>query len=156
MVNLQELAIGDINFYQFRGGPGKYFGHFSPTLRSITLSWPRGTRRQLLDFLTLFPKLENIKVSHYHGRPPAHEEPSTRRNAIRGGLRGQLVLTNFGASVGLFEDIIVAFGGMRFSSVELEYVPGMQLLLEACANTLQTLRWYPDGAFQNYKIDPVL
>ena len=139
-------------FPRFREGTGKYFGHFSPTLRSITLNGPTGTCRQLLEFFTLFPKLDNIKLTYYFGQPPTHEGHSTQRNAIRGGLRGQLVITNYGAGVGLLEDIIVAFGGMRFSSMELEYVPGMRLLLEAGADTLQTFRWYPDGAFQIWNI----
>ena len=48
-------------------------------------------------------------------------------------------------------DIIVAFGGMRFTSMDLENVQGAQLLLEACADTLQTLRMLPDERFQRCK-----
>ena len=147
LVNLQDLTISDLDFSTFPMGTGQYFGHFSPTLRSVALSSPKGTRRQLLDFFRLFPKLDDIKIAHYHARPEVHEALDGQLVPIRGGLRGRLILRRFGDQ-GLLKDIIVAFGGMRFTSMDLRNVRGTQLLLEACADTLEVLHIYPDDIFQ--------
>jgi hypothetical protein len=155
LVNLQDLTIADLDFFNFPMGARRYFGHFAPTLRSVALSRPEGTRQQLLDFFRLFPKLDDIKISHYHERPEAHEALDTQLVPITGGLRGRLTLKRFGDQ-GLLEDIIVAFGGMRFTSMDLRNVRGMQFLLEACADTLETLRIYPDDIFHRCErvLDP--
>jgi len=153
--NVQELAIADLDFSKFPAGLGDYFGRFSHSLRSVTLSGPRGTRRQLLNFLILFPQLDDIEISHYHSKAETHEELDTRSTLTRGGLRGRLTLVEFGEE-GLLEDIAAAFGGMRFTSMDLENVRGMRLLLGACADTLETLRIYLDDISQDCKrvLDP--
>ena len=51
MVNLQELKIMYLDFSKFPAGLREHLGHFSPTLRSVALDCPRGTHRQLPDFL---------------------------------------------------------------------------------------------------------
>jgi len=45
--------------------------------------------------------------------------------------------------VGLLEDMIDLFGGLRFSSMALFDIEGMQLLLDVCAETLEKLELYP-------------
>ena len=148
--NLQDLVIAGLDFSKFPVGAGKYFGHFSPTLRSVALSGPRGTRRELLDFFRLFPKLDDVKILHYHAWTGAHEVFDAPLIPIRGGLRGRLTLKNFGDE-GLLKDMIVAFGRMRFTSMDLHDVLGMQLLLEVCADTLETVHIHPGGALQHCK-----
>ena len=140
MVNLQELKIADLDFAKFRTGFEKYLGHFSPTLRSVALSRPNGTRRQLLDFFRLFPKLDDIEISCYDPRWDTHEALGDQLVPITGGLRGRLTLDTFGEEE-LLKEMIVAFGGMRFTSMDLrDVLRGMPLLLEACGDTLKTLR----------------
>ena len=146
LVNLQDLTIANLDFSKFPTGAGQYFGHFSPTLRSVALSYPEGTRRQILDFFRLFPKLDDIKISGYNARPGVHEALDTQLVPIRGGLRGRLILKVF-SDRGLLEDMIIAFGGMRFTFMSLRSVRGMELLLNACADTLETLHIYPDDIF---------
>ena len=143
LVNLQDLAITDLDFSEFPTGAGRYFGHFSPTLRSVALRSPGGTCRQLLDFFRLFPKLDDIEISYYHARPQAHEALDTHLVPIRGGLRGRLILRRFDSRK-LLEDMIIAFGGMRFTFMSLQNVRGAQLLLNTCAATLETLHIHPD------------
>ena len=154
LVNLQDLTIADLDFSKFPMGLGQYFGHSSPTLRSVALSCPKGTRRQLLDFFRLFPKLDDIKISYYLARPDTHV-PDAQAIPIRGGLRGRLVLDSFGDE-GLLKDMIAAFGGMRFTSMDLQDVRGVQLLLEACADTLEELRIHPDNIHERGKRAPDL
>ena len=143
MVNLQELDIWDLNFHEFPAGLGAYLGHFAPTLRSAALSWPKGTRRQLLDFFRLFPKLENVGISRYPkqgGHNPLDNKPVV---PISGRLRGTLVLKEFG-DVKLLEDMAVAFGGMKFTCMDLKDSPrATRFVLDACADSLETLRIFP-------------
>ena len=155
--NLQGLAIADLEFFKFPMGVGEYFGQFSPRLRSVTLSGPRGTRRQLLDFFRLFPKLDDINISHYHTWVGTHHALDTPIVPIKGELRGQLTLGNFGDE-GLLKDIIIAFGGIRFTSMDLYDVLGMQLLLDACVDTLETVHIHQSGfyVFQNVLPTPKL
>lgn len=148
--NIQSLSIADLEFFKFPMGVGEYFGYFSPRLRSVALSAPRGTRRQLLDFFRLFPKLDDIRLLHYHTWVGADDGLNTPIVPIKGELRGHLTLKNFGDEE-LLRDIIVTFGGIRFTSMDLHDVLGMQLLLEACADTLETVHIHPGGAFQQCK-----
>ena len=122
LVNLQDLAIADLDFSFFRAGVDRYFEHFSPTLRSVTLSCPRGTPRQLLDFLRLFPKLNDIRITYYYPKSQDDEGLDTQLVPIGGDLRGRLVLSWSG---------------------------DMQFLLEAYAETLETLRVHPDTTLQD-------
>lgn len=148
LVNLQDLAIEALDLSLFPPEPvGAFFGHFSPTLRSLALMCPLGSRRRLLDFFRLFPKLDDIMICEYFGEGEDHEVLDGKLIPIEGGLRGQLKLKNVGDE-GLLKDMIVAFGGMRFTSVCLESVQwAVPLLLKACAGTLQTVYIYPgDGS----------
>ena len=141
MVNLQELNIGQLDFYKFPVGFGKHLGHFAPTLRSVGLAQPCGPRRQLLDFFRLFPKLDDIKITHYSAKGEAYEPLDAQLVPINGGLRGRLILKEFEEDdPGLLEDMIVAFGGMRFTSMDLWDTTGTRRLLGACADTLEVLR----------------
>ena len=121
--NVQELAIADLDFSKFPIGLGEYFGRFSPTLRSVALSGPRGTHRQLLDFLRLFPELGDIKILHYQSRTEERKELDTQPIPTREGLRGRLTLVGFGDEE-LLKDIISAFGGMRLTFMDLQIWAG--------------------------------
>lgn len=153
--NLQNLAIADLDFSRFPVGVGEYFGHSSSRLRSVALNAPRGTRRQLLDFFRLFPELDDIKISHYYPWTGAYDALDTPLIPIRGELRGQLTLIDF-SDEELLKDIIVAFGGIRFTSMDLDDVLGMQLLLEACADSLEAVHIHPGDGVQLCKrvLDP--
>ena len=145
MVNLQELKIEDLDFTLLPVGFEKSLGHFAPTLRSVALTRPNGTRRQLVDFFRLFPKLDDIEISRHY---PTWEVPDTQPIPISGGLRGRLTLTDF-LEEELLEDIAIAFGGMRFTSMDLWRIRGMRLLLEACSDTLETLCLDPHDEYPN-------
>ena len=104
---------------------------------------PKGTPRQILYFIGLFPSLQVLGIY----RSPPEKEPGSGSDADLvplsvPPLRGQLSLENFG-NVGLVKEMIVLFGGLRFRSMDLRSVNCTQLLLEACAETLEALRLYP-------------
>jgi len=150
LANVQDLVITGLDLHKFTSGVENYFGHFSPTLRSIALLDPSGPRRRLLDLLGLFPKLDDIKIVRYGGALEALESVDTQRAQIRGSLRGKLELDGFWDKK-LLEEIITSFGGMRFVSMDLNNVEGAQLLLDACAETLQTLCFRPESLFRSGK-----
>ena len=57
-------------------------------------------------------------------------------------LQGRLILTCLTREK-LVREMIVLFGGLRFSYMDIFRVKCAQLLLDACAETLETLRLYP-------------
>ena len=118
--------------------------HFGPTVRSLALRAPLGTRRQIIHFIGLFQHLEDLKLLytgvHFWGE--STNDDLTLTPPFVPPLRGRLTMTRF-TMVGLLKDMIDLFGGIRFRHMDLFNVHGTQLLLHACAKTLETLRLYP-------------
>jgi hypothetical protein len=141
LTNVQQLRIERFDLSKFMPGVERYFGHFTPTLRSISLTILSGTQRQLLYFLSLFPNLDDIEIEYY---PAAKHDPDFEVAVPFSvpSLGGQLKLTHFPSET-MFRDMITFFGGLRFQYMDLFSVKGSQLLLDACAGTLQAVRIYP-------------
>lgn len=139
--NVQVLKIRGMNISRFTPNIKRYFEHFSPTLRSITLSYPICSPRQLVHFLSLFPNLDHIDI-----RQPF---PSSARFSDaelvpfpRSKFQGQLKLCGFHLSE-TWVHLNAACGGLRFRSMDLRDVADCTpVLLEACAGTLESLRFY--------------
>ena len=60
--NLRNLGIDDLQVPSFMPNIQRYFGHFAPTLRFLALREPRGSPRQILYFIGLFPNLQDLKL----------------------------------------------------------------------------------------------
>jgi hypothetical protein len=124
-----------------------HFGHFSSTLRSITLFRPLCTPQQLSYFLSLFPNLDNIEIWQTYQYPPnatIHDTELVPFSTPR--LRGRLVLHGCGWAE-TWTRLIAAGGGLRFHYMKLRKVRGCApVLFEACAETLETLRFYAPEA----------
>jgi hypothetical protein len=145
LTNIRELEIDDLCIPDFLPDIRQSFGHSLPTVRSLTLREPEGSRRQIIFFIGLFQHLEDLTLlgdprdrwkDHLEGDPtlfPSFTPP----------LRGRLVIHSF-TRVKLWEDMVHLFGGIRFRYMDLIHVDEAQPLLGACAETLETLRWYPD------------
>ena len=140
--NVQTLIIQRLDIYCFIPGIERYFEQFAPTLRSISLFRPTcGTLQQLPYFLSLFPNLDNIDILQFHllhvPTPTAELAPFSVPK-----LRGELTLHDF-HSIKTWTHMITVCGGLRFRYMELCQVGGCApTLLKACANTLETLRFY--------------
>jgi hypothetical protein len=146
LTNLQELGIDYLQVSSFTPNIQRYFGHLSPTLRSLALKEPDGSCRQILYFIGLFPNLQDLKL-HY-SRPRVEQESTTDETLTPLSippLRGWLTLTCFTREK-LMKEMILLFGGLRFRWMGLYGVKCVQLLLDACAETLETLRLYPTDA----------
>jgi len=141
--NIQTLQLGELEIYRFIPGIERYFEHFSPTLRSITLNYPRCTPRQLSHFLSLFSNLDNIEIRGVFTPPSSTTVPDTELVPFSApNLQGRLMLREFGL-VGTWTHLIASCGGLRFRYMDLRWVAGCApILWEACAETLETLRFY--------------
>ena len=113
------------------------FGHSLSNVRSLSLIAPKGTCRQIIFFVGLFRNLENLLL----------KEPDIREREpgdlalippFTPPLQGRLTARSI-ASPSLFKDMIDLFGGIRCYYLDVYDVCETQLLLTACAETLQAL-----------------
>jgi len=144
LTNVQELGIGNLDIHKFMPKIRRYFGHFLPTVRSLTLRKPRGSCRQILYFIGLFQHLDDLNL--FGGALGFQEGPTSDLTLVppfTPPLRGQLTMKCFG-NVGFLKDMIDLFGGIRFRYMDLFVVDGMWLLLDSCTETLEILRLYPN------------
>lgn len=145
--NLQELGIDNLQVSTFMPDIQWYFGHLAPTLKLLALKEPKGSCRQILYFIGLFPNLQDLKLCY---RSPIEEEDITNDATLVPlsipPLHGRLILTCFAREM-LVKDMITLFGGLRFRYMELFKVKCVKLLLDACAETLETLRLYPTDPY---------
>ena len=147
LTNVQELEIDLLDIPKFMPRIRRYFKNFLPTLRSLTLREPDGCRRQIIYFIGLFQHLEDLKLlfeprRSYWGRQEIPQVNLALIPAFAPPLRGRLTMSSFGRC-GLLEDMVHLFGEIRFRYMDLFNVADVQLLLNACGGTLETLRLYP-------------
>ena len=150
LTNLQDLGIDCLEIPMFMPTIRQCFGHFSPTLRFLTLKEPRGSCRQILYFIGLLPNLQDLKLN-YHIPLEGLDEQETAADATLvplsiPPLRGRLTLTGFTREK-LMKDMADLFGGLRFRHMDLLGVKGVRFLLDACTETLDTLRFYPSNSY---------
>ena len=140
--NVQELRLEYMDISSFVTGAERYFGHFSPTLRSITLLAPCCTPRQLSYFLSLFPNLDNVYLFGISPRPPKSIIPDTKLVQFSAPkLRGDLQLRGSHWAE-TWTHLITSRGDLRFNYVSLYRVGSCaSILLGACAQTLETLQF---------------
>ena len=140
--NVRTLGIDNLDICGFMPNIQRYFGHFAPTVQFLLLGDPVGTPRQILYFIGLFPNLQNLKlVCDFRMK----ERKSTTNDADLiplsiPPLEGRLTLAHPGES--FIKDMITLFVP-RFRSMDLCKVKDVRLLLDACAETLETLHLYP-------------
>jgi hypothetical protein len=138
---VQTLVLEHLDIFRFIPGVERYFGHFSPTLRSIALLRPFCTPRQPSHFLSLFSNLDDVKIWRACTRlenptiPDAELVPFSMPKQ-----RGRLVLHDFG-SVETWIHLIASGSDLRFHYMDLCNAGGCApVLFEVCADTLETLR----------------
>ena len=145
--NLQELGIDYLALSNFMPDLRRYFGRLSPTLRFLALSHPYGTSREIVYFIGPFPNLQDLKL-HYHVLRDTIEGPVDKTLVPLSSppLRGRLTLTLFTREQ-IVKDMITLFGGLWFHHMDLFGVRCLPLLLEECAESLETLRLYPTDPY---------
>ena len=134
--NVRTLKIDYMDISCFTPDIGRYFGHLSPTLRSITLYNPCCTPRQLSHFLSLFSNLDDIYIRWGYVLKPNTIIPDTELVQFSAPeLRGELRLYGSGWAE-TWTHLITSCGGLRFRSMDL-YKVGVcaPILFKACAET---------------------
>ena len=139
--NVHTLKFHCLDISPFIPGVKRYFGHFSPTLRSIEFVEPFCTPQQLSHFLSLFENLDDIKICGPIHLPKKTTPDTELVPLSTPRLQGRLVVLNFDL-VETWTGLITAGHGLRFRYMELWSVGDCApVLLEACAETLETLRF---------------
>jgi hypothetical protein len=141
--NVQTLMFERLEISRFIPGVERYFAHFSPTLRSITLLQPLCTPQQLSHFLSLFPNLDDIAIWEFSAHTPNVTIPDAELVTFSTPrLRGRLSLRG-SDSVETWKRLTTSGDGLRFRYMDLWRVGRCApVLFEACADTLETLRFY--------------
>lgn len=125
---------------------------FPPTLRSVVMTNPRCTPRHLSHFLPLFPNLDDVEIRNSYTHVPNLNIDDTELVPFSGPkLGGRLVLFNFGW-VETWAHLISSCGNPWFRHLDIRMsVSCAPVLLETCAETLETLRLHTsDGANGKY------
>jgi len=149
--NVQKLRLERLDISSFTPGVAQYFGQFTATLRSIALFAPYCTPRQLSYFLSLFSNLDDIEIRGFSSPSPRTTipDPELVHPASTPRLRGRLVVSSF-REVETWKDLITSCG-LRFRTMDLRNVAdSTPVLLEACSETLETLRFFPVDAISKY------
>jgi len=116
--NVRELRIDFLDIPSFMPQIQQYFGHFLPTVRSLGLDSPKGSRRQIIFFIGLFRDLEDLHLPHdnqpslWQEEEPMANDPTLVPPFIP-PLRGRFTATWF-KEADLLEDMINLFRGIRF------------------------------------------
>jgi len=141
LTNVQELRLDNMDVHGFMPEVSQYFGHFLPTVRSLALGSPGGSHRQIIFFIGMFKHLEDLTLFNDELEPwqrgPA-DDP-TLVPPFAPPLRGRLVASRLKRE-GLLKDMVKLFGGIRFRHMYICDVGETRLLLDACAETLETLQ----------------
>ncbi|KAF9789641.1 hypothetical protein BJ322DRAFT_1043441 [Thelephora terrestris] len=147
--NVQVLKIQGMDIGRFFPGIERYFHQFSPTLRSLSLEDPAcRSPQQLSYFLSLFPNLDDIDIrGSYPSEAPIPDTQPVPFSAP--SLQGRLTLHSF-TMFQTWAHLIELCGGLRFRYMALYNVGECTpTLLDACSETLETLRFYESDRIDN-------
>jgi len=108
----------------------------------LSLRKPGGSCRQIVFFIGLFQHLEDLRLLDgiLGGAGPVDD--LTLIPPFTPPLRGRLTAVWF-RRVDILKDMINLFGGIRFRYMHVRFAKGIQLLLNACAESLETLCFDP-------------
>ena len=142
LANVHTLKLQSLEIHRFIPGIERHFGHFSKTLRSITLYDPCCTPRQLSYFLSLFSNLDDIGIRNTHAHRLAQTIPDTELVPFSPlKSRGRMALYNF-TWVETWTYLIASSGGLWFRHMDLRMSTSCaSVLLGACGKTLESLRF---------------
>jgi hypothetical protein len=140
--SVQTLGLQHVDISCFIPGIERYFGQFSPTLRSIRLWDPCCTPRQLSHFISLFSNLDSVGILGISARVPKTTIPDTELVQFSAPkLRGELGLSGSHWAE-TWTHLITSCDSLRFNRLNLYNVGGCApILFEACAKTLEALRF---------------
>ena len=140
LTNVERLEIHQLDIPDFLPRIREHFGHFLPTVRSLSLDAPRGSSREIVFFIGTFQNLEDLSIRN----SCTNIEPQGGENLVPPfipPLQGRLTMWHV-SRIPLVRDIIDVLGGTKFSYMDVFNVSTASHLLYACAKTLQGIRLY--------------
>ena len=144
LTNVQNLQIKHLDIPSSISRVQQYFGHFLPTVRSLSLISPQGSTRQIVFFIGLFRHLEDLSLRDVPSQIDMGNN-STLIPPFSPPLGGRLVAWHLGRG-DLIKRMVDLFGGIRFSRADITEVAETRLLLNACSKTLRALQLHPDDS----------
>ena len=149
LTNVHTLKLQSLDIPHFIPDIERHFGHFSQSLRSITLYDPSCAPRQLSYLLSLFSNLDNIgiRVASIYGNTISNTPDTELAPFTALKPQGRLALYNFNWA-DTWRHIITSGSELRFRHMDLHgSATCATVLFEACGETLETLRLgIKDGA----------
>ena len=137
LTNIRELSIEHLAIPTFLPRIQPYFGQLS-ALTSLTLTGGYGSGRQVVFFIGLFPRLEDVELQRQSAGPQRiTEDGLTLVPSFVPPLRGRLIVAFSDDGIG--KAMLDMFGEIRFRHMDL-HDHQAQHLLYACPNTLETLK----------------
>lgn len=136
--SLRSLVLTE--YSAFHLAESTWFAQAS-SLVALELVNPGGTPNDILQFICLFPNLDNLSVSRYSEKgfkptPQCRVSPS---------FRGVLTLKYVDSAWkdGFVQGLLNLPGGLRFHKLVLKCNRGAESLIRACSGTLRTLFYQP-------------
>ena len=137
LTNVRELSIRGLDIPTFLPRIQSYFGQLS-ALTSLTLTSGYGSGRQVVFFIGLFPRLEDVELRYQSAGPQRNTEDGlTLVPSFVPPLRGRLKVLH--PKDGIGEAMFDMFGELRFHHMDFQG-GRIQHLLYACPNALETLK----------------
>ena len=96
LTNVQRFRIDSLDIPSFIPRIRRYFGPLLPTLRSLHLTSPKGSNREIIFFIGFFQHLENLSLTHHHFHDGDREEDLTLIPPSAPPLQGRLVVRVLG------------------------------------------------------------
>jgi len=140
--NINQLRIDYPDIHNLLPWVQPRHKHFLPALRALALKEPKGSRREIIYFIGLFQHLQDLKLYDWADHRKELVGNSRLTPPFVPPLQGSLTVRR-STGVNHLRDMINLFGGLRFRHMNLFQVDGMQLLLSACAETLESVALDP-------------
>jgi len=137
--SLRALALTEYNLFYL--SESTRLAQTTSSLVTLELTNPGGASNDILQFICLFPNLDNLSVVKHlekSSKPAPHYGTSP-------SFRGVLTLKDVdGAGKdGFVQGLLKVPGGLRFHKLVLKCSEGAEPLIPACSRTLRTLFYQP-------------
>jgi len=139
-MHLQELDIRYLNVGELLAWLPQHCGVLKPTVRTLTLRYPRGSTKQILCFVSLFSGLENLAVDNIEQESPSDVVvPFPESSPL---LTGRLTLTGI-LDQEFMSGLASLQKGLKFRTVDLQFCGEAQEVIDGCAGTMRQFICHP-------------
>ena len=137
--SLRALALTEYNVFHL--SESTRLAQATSSLVTLELTNPGGASSDIIQFICLFPNLDNLSVVKQFGeyyKPAPHYGSSP-------SFRGVLTLKDVDCAGkdGFVQELLKVPGGLRFHKLVLKCSEGAEPLIPACSRTLRILFYQP-------------